>query len=379
MKIAYVSTYSARDVKNWSGTGYFIAHSLKQQSLPIHYIDNLKKERSPITTIKWMYQKLWKKRYLLDRDKNVLKSYAKQVSKELNNLDTDIVFSPGTIPITYLRCSQQIVFWTDCTFASMVDFYPEFSSLSPETIKLGNDMEQTALANCDLAIYSSQWAAKSAIDNYHVDPGKIKVVPFGANIICDRNLDDIHHLVNNRPTDVCKLLFIGVHWKRKGGDIALQVAQQLNKMGLKTELTIVGCYPVTDTVLPDFIKPLGFISKLSSEGIVKINQLLAESHFLILPSRAEAFGIVFCEASSFGLPSLATNVGGIPTIIRDGYNGKTFKLDASIDEYCLHIKHLFDDYSQYKSLAISSFNEYQTRLNWSVNGKKVKELLMANG
>jgi glycosyltransferase involved in cell wall biosynthesis len=378
MKIAYVSTYNARDVKSWSGTGYFIAHSLKQQSLPVYYIDNLKKERSLITNMKWIYYNLQKRRYLLDRDKNVLKSYAKQVSKGLKNIDTDIVFSPGTVPITYLTCPQKIVFWTDCTFASMVDFYPEFSSLSPETIKLGNEMEQIALANCDLAIYSSQWAAKSAIDNYHVDPAKIKVVPFGANILCDRNIDDIHQLINNRPTDICKLLFMGVHWQRKGGDIALKVAQQLNNMGLKTELTIVGCEPVINTPLPDFIRPLGFISKLSSEGIFKMNQLLAESHFLILPSRAEAFGIVFCEASSFGLPSLATHVGGIPTIIRDGYNGKTFKLDATIDEYCLHIKYLFDDYAKYKSLAISSFHEYQSRLNWSVNGEKVKELLMAN-
>ena len=178
-----------------------------------------------------------------------------------------------------------------------------------------------------------------------------------------------------RPSNKCKLLFLGVDWLRKGGDVALKVAEELNKSGLETELTIVGCNPIINKPLLNFVKTLGFISKKTKKGRSEINNLLAKSHFLILPSRAEAFGIVFCEASSFGVPVITTNVGGITTAVKDGFNGKTFSKDASIEEYCTYIFNLWFNYSEYKKLALSSFNEYQSRLNWTIAGKNVKKIL----
>jgi glycosyltransferase involved in cell wall biosynthesis len=170
-------------------------------------------------------------------------------------------------------------------------------------------------------------------------------------------------------------LFLGVDWFRKGGDVALKVAEELNKLGLNTELTVVGCQPIVEGSLPSFVKPLGFISKSTNEGKERINQLLAESHFLILPSRAECYGVVFCEANSLGVPCISRKVGGIPTIIKPNVNGNLFDLNTEITEYCEYISRLFSNYSDYKNLALSSFNEYQSRLNWSVAGKTVQELL----
>jgi glycosyltransferase involved in cell wall biosynthesis len=86
--------------------------------------------------------------------------------------------------------------------------------------------------------------------------------------------------------------------------------------------------------------------------------------------------MVFPEACSFGVPCIATDVGGIPSIIKDGFNGKTFSKDAEIADYCTYISNLFSDYAQYKNLALSSFNEYQSRLNWSVAGQTVRKLIM---
>jgi glycosyltransferase involved in cell wall biosynthesis len=175
--------------------------------------------------------------------------------------------------------------------------------------------------------------------------------------------------------DKCKLLFLGVDWFRKGGDIALEVARELKRSGLNVELTIVGCQPFNESP-PDFVTTLGFISKNTGLGVNKINKLIAESHFLIVPSRAEAYGNVFCEANSFGVPCISTKVGGIPTIIKDRVNGKVFEKDAYLTEYCTYIHNLFSKYSEYKSLALSSFNEYQSRLNWSTTAKTAKNLLV---
>lgn len=376
MKIAYVTTYDATDVRQWSGTGYYIPQSLKNQSLLVEYIGSLRERYSRLSKLKGrLYGNFFHKTYLKDREPLILKDYARQVNERISNFDANIVFSPGTIPIAYLECNQPIAFWTDATFAGMIDFYPEFSNLCKESINDGNAMEKSALERCKLAIFSSEWAAKTALENYEVNPEKVKVVPFGANIECDKNIDDIKAILESRSRDKCKLLFLGVDWLRKGGDIALKVTKQLNQLGLSTELTVVGCQPVVDGSLPRYVKALGFISKSTKEGREQIDRLIAESHFLILPSTADCTPIVFCEVNSFGVPCISTNIGGIPTVIRDGLNGKLFSKDADIADYCKYISDIFSNYSQYHSLALSSFNEYQTRLNWSVAGKTVKRLL----
>ncbi|GJD16065.1 glycosyl transferase group 1 [Rivularia sp. IAM M-261] len=378
MKIAYVTTYDATDVKQWSGTGYYIPLALKNQSLSVEYIGSLRERYLLLSNVKErIYRsRFFKKRYLRDREPLVLKDYAHQVSKKLSSIDADIVFAQGTIPIAYLECNQPIVFWTDTTFAGVMDYYPGFGNFCKETIKNGHAMEQSALDRCTLALYSSEWAAKTAIEYYKINPSKVKVVPFGANIEVDRNIDDIKALLELRPSNKCKLLFLGVDWFRKGGDIALEVTKQLNSTGISAELTVVGCEPVVDGSLPSYVKALGFISKTTKEGRQQLDKLLAESHFLILPSRAECFGVVFCESNSFGVPCISRIEGGIPSAIKDGLNGKLFSSYADVSEYCKYISHLWSNYSQYKSLALSAFHEYESRLNWSVIGKTVKELLI---
>lgn len=235
-------------------------------------------------------------------------------------------------------------------------------------------MEQLALSKCRLAIYSSEWAAKSAVDNYDVDPEKVKFVPYGANIECERTFSDIDALVENKSFDICNLLFVGAHWHRKGGNKALEVGRQLNARGLKTELHIVGCNPPVE--LPSFARSYGYVSKRTQEGRLLIDKLMSEAHFLIVPSTAECYGVVFAEASSFGLPSIATNVGGITSSIIEGRNGYTFELDAAPDVYCDLIETLMSSKEQYRNLAKSSFREYSTRLNWGSAGKEVRELMM---
>jgi glycosyltransferase involved in cell wall biosynthesis len=94
-----------------------------------------------------------------------------------------------------------------------------------------------------------------------------------------------------------------------------------------------------------------------------------------VPSRAEAYGIVFCEASAFGLPSLTSYVGGIATAVKDQVNGMTFALDAAPEVYCRYMIDLMQNYSRYEDLALSAFNDYQTRLNWRVATAAVKQLI----
>ena len=337
MKIAYVTTYDSSDLKQWSGLGFHIHSALRNNGFQTIPIGNLRNRYDRITRAKRkLYKRFFSKTYLKDREPFLLKFYAYQIEKYLSSINCDAVFSPGTIPIAYLRTKKPLIFWTDATFAGMLNFYPGSTNLCSESIRDGNRMEQLALSKCRLAIYASEWAANTATYNYDVNPSKVKVVPFGANIDCNRDVEEIHKIISSKRFEICKLLFMGVDWIRKGGDISIKAAELLNRRGIKTELHIVGCNPPGE--VPSFVKLHGFVSKKTEEGRNLLDKLFADSHFLILPSRAECYGVVFAEASSFGLPSLATSVGGIPTVIHDGINGQTFPLQEGPEKYCDYIE-----------------------------------------
>jgi glycosyltransferase involved in cell wall biosynthesis len=372
MKIAYVTTYEASDIHTWSGLASSMLNTLENSGFETKRIGNLRTPRSSQLAVKakkYYYEKLLSKNYLPDRDPSILRSYADQVYRALESADCDVIFSPGTLPIACLRTGKPIVFWTDATFAGMVDFYPEFNNVCSESVRNGNRMEQAALSNCQLAVYASEWAAKTAIENYDVDPSKIRVVPFGANLSWNPRIEDIEEISHSKDFAQCKLLFIGVDWLRKGGPIALKVAQRLNELGMITELHVVGC--TLPGVVPEFVKVHGFVSKKTESGKELLDRLYRSCHFLIVPSRAECFGVVFAEASAHGLPSLATNVGGIPSAIRNGFNGQTFDLQASEDEYCSYILTQLSQKDRYYGLSLSAYDEYSRRLNWTVAGKAI--------
>lgn len=374
MKISYITIGDALNIHNWSGLEFNIAKTLENQGGELDYIGNLKIVKRPfLYPRKFMYRMIGK-RYDTVRDPHFAEQCSIQVKRFLKS-DTEIVFSPGSVATALLETDKPKVIYSDATFAGLLNSYV-FDYCS-DTIKKGHFLEQKALETASLAIYSSDNAAASAIENYNVDPSKIKVVPFGANLSHDYTYSDLKTIVGNRSKKELHLLYLGVNWKRKGGDLATRIVQKLNQEGIKSTLHVVGLKEVPMYPLPDFIKVHGFISKSTQQGLIKILGIMKNCHFLLLPTQAEAYGLAFCEANSMGLPAITTNVGGIPTIIMNNINGKMFDLSDTEDAYVNYITSIFkySDPVNYEQFALSSFLEYKNRLNWETSGKKIRNLL----
>jgi L-malate glycosyltransferase len=57
-----------------------------------------------------------------------------------------------------------------------------------------------------------------------------------------------------------------------------------------------------------------------------VNELLALSDLMLMPSELESFGLAALEAMACRVPAIATRVGGVPELIDDGINGLLYNV-----------------------------------------------------
>lgn len=383
MKIAYTTTFDIQNPSSWpkAHRGLYGASTKITQLLAKHssleYLGPLARMRSPITRVKWqVYHDLFKKDFYRWADPIILRDYAKQIERKLAASNADIFLCPeNAIPLGLVKPDRPMVLWTDTTIGSLLDFYPYLCNLCPETRRNILRLERHALEQCSLVIFNSPWAARTATELYSISPDKIKVINRVSNLpqtVTEKTIDEVVEQRRNRP---CQLLFVGVDWQRKGGEIALQVAKNLIARGFDAELHIVGCNPPIET--PDYVKRQGFIDTATAAGRDRMAKLFQTSHFLIFPTRAEAYGIVLSEAAAFGVPALATDVGGISSVLQSDYTGKVFGLSESPTAYSDYIASYMADFDRYSTFAHNAFNHYQQKMSSSVASNHAKQAFEA--
>jgi len=371
VRAAYVTTYDSSDVKAWSGSGYQISRCLELAGMTVQRIGPLTQRIHPLSRARQLEAMLQGRKYPVERDPHVTRAYSAEVSRRLESTVCDLVFSPGTIPIAHLETEHPVAFWADATFGAMIGFYPNFCALSKRAMRDGLKLDTLALARASVAFYASEWAARSAVQDHGADPDKVEVVPFGANMPVVQRRSEIVDIVRRRATETCRLLFVGVDWVRKGGDRAVEVAGVLNARGLRTELDVVGCIPDARTRLPPWVHLHGFVDKWTEAGSALMRRLFERAHVLIHPAKAEAFGVVFCEAAGHGVISVASRVGGIPSAVREGVTGALFDSAAAAEEYADYVEQLMANRGRYEVMAVGAFDEYERALSWEAQAKRV--------
>ncbi|MDN5869431.1 MAG: glycosyltransferase family 4 protein [Nitrococcus sp.] len=300
--------------------------------------------------------------YWPDREPFYLRSLAWQIERRVRQTKADFLFSPGSLAIAALRIDVPKIFCADATFANVLEFYGSFQNCAEEFIRQGHEQERKALDNCTMAIFPSEWAAQTAMAYYGAACEKVHVIPFGANIEALPR-DVILRAIEGRRFDRFHLLFVGRDWYRKGADVVLATCAHLHRLGFPITLDLVGIAEPPVPV-PPYVTLHGLLSPSDAGQRQRLESLFCNAHVLFVPSRAENFGMVFCEAAAFGVPSVATATGGIPTIVREGITGAALPQDSLPETFAQTIGQLLSDPVRYRRLALSSRDEYEARLNW---------------
>ncbi len=163
--------------------------------------------------------------------------------------------------------------------------------------------------------------------NYAVDAGfskeKIVIVPDSVDISRFDNVQkgsfkSKHGLVGDF------VLFVGRLAKNKGLEYLIEAWPEVLQRFPKTKLVLIGedegmlqkllghakNLRVEDNVL--------FLGALDDEDV---SQAYFDCSVFVLPSEFEAFGIVLIEAMAAEKPCVATKVGGVPYVVKDGETG----------------------------------------------------------
>jgi L-malate glycosyltransferase len=107
----------------------------------------------------------------------------------------------------------------------------------------------------------------------------------------------------------------------KGYDVLLDTARLLEDRHLPISVVAVGYGPL-ELEVKERLRELALGERVQLLGRREdVLRLLAGSDIFVLASRQEGLPVVLMEATSLGLPIVATQVGGIPQVITDGIDG----------------------------------------------------------
>ena len=366
LRVALVQYRDARDVRNWSGILSFSKGAMERHVGPVVDLSPAPVRFLPFRALRKLARMATGKIYSYDHEPLLARHYGRFFTRRVAEAKPDLIFSPsGSSGIAYLETNVPMVYFTDGPWSVIREYYPTYRNVVERTERAAEELERLALHRAAVVLVSSDWAREAAIRDYGVAPEKVYNVYMGANL---PHAPARSEVLPRTVAGPIRMLFIGVLWDVKGGDIAYETLLHLLEAGHDAELTVVGCTP-PDGVSHPRLTVIPFLDKSVPAQRERFERLWADATVFILPSRAEAAGVVFCEAAAHALPVIATRTGGIPSIVREGRNGYTLPHEARGEAYAARIAELVADRDGYERLCETSRDEFEERLSWDAWGR----------
>ncbi len=375
IKIAYLSVNDPLDKRSWSGTTYYIGQTLARNVGDVHFL-------GPVPLPKWLDKLLRaisksirifsKKEYTVKYSLLLSWYFARVLQKRMHGHNYDVIVAPAaSTEVAFFASSIPIIYISDTTFELISNYYKnDFAQMCAFSKWEGNYIENRSLVKSAHLIYSSKWAAQSAVKDYHMAADKMTVMPLAANMDTNPPRSIIFEKQNNTTLT---LLYLAVEWERKGGSIAFETMIQLEKMGVATRLIVCGCTPPSSFSHPS-MEVIPFLNKNLPADHDQFINILSSVHFLLLPTRADCSLLVACEANAYGVPAITTQTGGVPDIVVNDINGYCLPYAAGGDAYASLIAEIFHDEARYHQLIVSSRERFETELNWDKWAARFKEM-----
>jgi glycosyltransferase involved in cell wall biosynthesis len=141
-------------------------------------------------------------------------------------------------------------------------------------------------------------------------------------------------LLRNDVRDVVTFLFVGRDFERKNGPMVLDAFRLVHSEFPNTRMVVVG-QPANKRIIAE----AGVTHHCFMPRAELMRNVFPTANVLLLPSKAEGFGMAIVEAMSHGVPTIAVDSWAMPEIIRHGENGFLIQPNSVI-ELTNHMRHI---------------------------------------
>ncbi|MHB9155914.1 MAG: glycosyltransferase [Endomicrobiales bacterium] len=189
--------------------------------------------------------------------------------------------------------------------------------------------------------------------------------------------EDFYPDESRRPAGHVQLLFSGRLVHQKGVETLLAALSLLREKNLR--LDIVGSGPLEGALKKTAVE-LRIDDRVTFNGWVAREKILSfyqKAHALVLPSRDEGMPNVITEASACGAAVIGSTAGGIPEVVREGFNGFLVPPDDP-RALAAAIGRLTGDPTGLKRLGDNSFTLSRSR-TWAHSAQMLLALLESKG
>lgn len=205
---------------------------------------------------------------------------------------------------------------------------------------------------------------------YRHDKKKISLVPPGIDAKRFTPRDERHPAVDSNKIT---LLSVSRLDPRKGINITIRALAELDREDV--ELVIAGEGRIRSH-LENLADELGVGTRVNFLGNVEytseeLPRLYSSADLFVLPSRYEGFGVVYLEAMACGTPVIGTDVGGVPTVIKDGETGYLSSRDT--EDVTDRISRILNDHEEHERMSDNA-RKWAESHDWDNIAAQVEDL-----
>jgi glycosyltransferase involved in cell wall biosynthesis len=233
------------------------------------------------------------------------------------------------------------------------------------------DYEREVYRNIDLIFTMSDQLRGSFVEDFGID--ERKVVTIGAGV----NLERMPALLPDKDYDSKKILFIGVDFERKGGEVLLRAFRAVRTAHPRSRLLIIGPHQLNlAPELADGVDYFGFLTKSDPAQRARLDRAFAEASLFVMPSLYEPFGIAPLEAMLHGIPAVLTAAWAFPEMVIPGMHGELVESgdSASLAET---IDRLLRDPVALKRMGLLARERVLERFTWPAVVSRLREVVAA--
>lgn len=263
-----------------------------------------------------------------------LTAFAEAVHKQLplNNAKPIVFFGP--LPFVKYRPNAPYFIYTDGAFFIHYWEYNQDHSHARQDIKRICASEAEFMRRSAGLWCSSQWVANRITREYKLPAGLARCVGTGPGIVPS-------------PVEPVRyenfLVMIAGDFERKGGRLAVEVIASARKLGVDITIKFIGAKPPPEILALPFVEWCGWLDLQEDSDRQCFAELLSRAGAQILLSRSDLTPLVIPETASYGKATLASAVGGIPEMIRDGETGWLVPPEATTVEIGRRIADIFKE------------------------------------